>query len=85
MRRTQKFPINNETGETEVPRVWGSLQEGAAHGGFSESYLSKCIKDGVGPPVVRISRNCVRIKFADIDSWIANGGPSGVKGGSHVG
>ena len=54
----------------ELRRTQGSLQENALHGGFSESYFSKLIKDGDGPPVTRLSNNCVRIKFADTDAAI---------------
>jgi AraC-like DNA-binding protein len=56
----------------EYRRTQGSLQENAAHAGFSESYFSKLLKDGDGPPVNRVSNNCVRIKFADTDRAIEN-------------
>jgi AraC-like DNA-binding protein len=54
----------------ELRRTMGSLQENATHVGFSESHFHKICKDGNGPPVLKLSNNCSRAKFADSDAAI---------------
>jgi predicted DNA-binding transcriptional regulator AlpA len=64
-------------------REWLSLQQAAAYACYSEGAFCRFVKDGTAPPSIKLSRAARRFRRAEIDSWIAAGGPSQSKKGAH--
>ena len=64
-------------------REWLSLQQAAHYSGYAEASFCRFVKEGIAPRSIKLSRAARRFRRADVDSWVAAGGPSQQKLGRH--